>query len=121
MPQSESSRPTENRARRQRDDALASSLARHILPSSGTMIGICTTLIGLVKLLEGRTGPSRVDEYGALVAFLFLGSAMLSYLSIRMEHRPSPSRACERVADLLFIIGLTSIVGIAALFAFERI
>ena len=28
------------------------SLSRHILPNSGTMVGVCTTLIGLVKIAE---------------------------------------------------------------------
>jgi len=30
------------------------------------MVGICTTLIGLVKIIEDRIGSSRVDEYGGL-------------------------------------------------------
>ena len=32
------------------------------------MVGICTTLIGLVKIVENRIGPSHVDEYGGLAA-----------------------------------------------------
>ena len=43
------------------------SLASHILPVSGTMIGVCATLIGLVKLASQRHGPSHVDEYAAIV------------------------------------------------------
>jgi len=38
-------------------------LSKHILPSSGTMIGVCATLIGLVKLAEAHIGPSRVDVH----------------------------------------------------------
>ena len=63
------------------------TLARYILPASGTMIGMCTTLIGLVKILEIRTGPSRADEFTALAALCFLVSAMTSYLAIRHGHR----------------------------------
>ena len=59
------------------------SLSKHILPSSGTMIGVCATLIGLVKLAEAHIGPSRVDEYTALASMLFLASAIASYISIR--------------------------------------
>ena len=53
------------------------SLASHILPVSGTMIGVCATLIGLVKLAEAKHGSSHVDEYAAMAAITFLASALL--------------------------------------------
>ena len=58
-------------------------LAGHILPTAATMIGICVTLTGLVKIAEARIGPSHVDEYCALTAVLFLASTALSYVSLR--------------------------------------
>lgn len=97
----------------------ASDLARHILPSSGTMIGICTTLIGLVKIVEARIGPSRVDELAAIIAIVFMFSAVLSYLSIRVAMHEQVSRKCEQLADLVFIVGLVSIAIVAGFFAFE--
>jgi uncharacterized membrane protein len=97
-------------------------LARYILASSGTMIGICTTLVGLIKIVEGRIGPSRVDEFVALVAIIFLVSAILSYLSIRNNaRRLHISRRFGRAADWLFLTGMLTIVGIVALFAIEQI
>lgn len=101
-------------------DHVAADLARSILPSSGTMIGICTTLIGLVKINEQTVGDSRVDEYGALIAVAFLVSALLSYVAIRVGGaHPAIGRRCERVADAVFLIGLVCLVGLAATFAFE--
>ena len=47
------------------------ALSKHILPSSGTMIGVCATVIGLVKVLEPDIGPSKVDEYAALTSLFF--------------------------------------------------
>jgi len=35
------------------------------------MVGVSTTLIGLVKVAKGHMGPSRVDEYAGLAALLF--------------------------------------------------
>jgi len=103
-------------------EKVEAELARHILPSSGTMIGICTTLVGLVKLLEGRTGPSHVDEYGAMIGVAFLGSAIFSYLAIRLSHRtPHISRGLERSADALFLLGLLTLVLLVGLFAFETV
>jgi hypothetical protein len=96
-------------------------LSRHILPTSGTMIGICTTLIGLVKVIEGRIGPSRVDEFAALTSLFFLTSAVTSYLSIRFISHARLSKRFETTADLCFIIGLVSIASIGLLFAYEAI
>ncbi len=85
------------------------------------MIGICTTLIGLVKIIDDRIGSSHVDEYGGLTAMLFLVSALASYFAIRHSDRAGLSAWCERVADLSFVAGLVSLALIALLFAYEVI
>ena len=97
------------------------SLASHILPVSGTMIGVCATLIGLVKLAETKHGSSHVDEYAAMAAVTFLASALSSYLSIRYSHRTRLSVRIERMADVIFLCGLIGITLVATLFAYEVI
>jgi hypothetical protein len=84
------------------------------------MVGICTTLIGLVKIIEVRTGSRHVDEYGGLAA-LFLVSALASYLAIRLSSQGRVSAWCERIADLFFVAGLVSLTLISLLFAYEAI
>jgi hypothetical protein len=96
-------------------------LASHILPVSATMIGVCATLIGLVKLAEAKLGPSHVDEYAALTAVIFLASALASYLSIRFSERPRVSARIEQIADIIFLVGLIGITLVATLFAYEVI
>lgn len=95
-------------------------LAGHILPNSTAMVGVCVTAIGLVKILEGRIGPSRVDEYCAVTAVIFAASAILSYVSIRFE-TVANSGVIERLADFFFMVGLAALTGIALLFAYEVI
>ncbi len=85
------------------------------------MIGVCVTLIGLVKVVEERLGGSRVDEYAALASLLFLVSAISSYISIRHADRPQLSERCEVIADQCFLVGLIGIAAIALLFAYEII
>jgi hypothetical protein len=96
-------------------------LAGHILPNSTAMVGVCVTAIGLVKLLEGRIGPSHVDEYCALTAIIFAASAILSYISIRLDPVTYPGGALERLADFCFMLGLAALTAIALLFAYEVI
>ncbi len=85
------------------------------------MIGVCATLIGLVKLAEAKHGSSHVDEYAALVSVMFLASALTSYLSIRCSQRTSLSFRIEQIADLIFLGGLIGITLVATLFAYEVI
>ena len=99
----------------------AARLSQHILPSAATMIGVCTTLIGLVKILEARIGPSHVDEYAALTALLFLASAATSYLSMRWPAKASLSAGLEGAADGCFVLGLLSLSLISLLFAYEAV
>src|SRR5580693_2368596 len=93
------------------------NLASHILPVSGTMIGVCATLIGLVKLAEEKHGSSHVDEYAALAAVTFLASALTSYLSIRWSNWTKLSGVIEQIADVIFLAGLVGITLVATLFA----
>jgi hypothetical protein len=97
------------------------ALSRHILPNSGTMIGVCTTLVGLVKVVEAHIGPSRVDEYAALASLLFLASAITSYISIRHPGRFGLSARFEAIADQCFLVGLFAIAIISIFFAYEVI
>jgi hypothetical protein len=85
------------------------------------MIGVCTTLIGLVKIATAKHGMSHVDEYAALVAVTFLVSAMASYLPIRWSDRARLSARIERMADVIFLCGLIGITLVATLFAYEVI
>jgi hypothetical protein len=97
------------------------SLASHILPVSGTMIGVCTTLVGMIKVAEIRNGPTRVDEYAAIMGIMFLASALTSYLSIRYSTRAVVSVRIEQLADVIFLCGLVGITLVATLFAYEVI
>lgn len=94
-------------------------LPQHILPVAGTMLGICTTLIGLVKILENQSVSSRVDEFGGLVGAIFMFSALASYASVRTEKRDRLSRRLERVADIFFLLGLAGLAILSLVFAYE--
>jgi hypothetical protein len=85
------------------------------------MTGVCTTLIGLVKVVEARMGPSHVDEYVGLASLLFVISAMTSYVSLRYAGSQRTSLRFERIADICFMVGLLALALIALLFAYEAI
>jgi len=96
-------------------------LARHVLPNAATMLGVCVTIIGLVKIAEAHIGPSRVDEFCALTAVLFLVSSVLSYVSLRSVPDSRQERVLERLADTIFLAGLFALTVITLMFAYEVI
>lgn len=103
--------------KRQRKPGLSS----HILPASGTLIGVSATLIGLVKIAEEHIGPSRVDEYASVISLIFLVSAISSYMSIRNEAAMRNSARWEMIADQAFLVGLVGITFVSLFFAYEII
>lgn len=102
--------------------AIQDELSRHILPNASTMLGVCLTGIGLVKLAEAHIGPSHVDEFLALDGVCFLISSLCSYSSIRRNSRGAdkPNRL-ERTADFFFMSGLVAMTVISVLFAYELV
>ena len=96
-------------------------LSRHILPVSATLMGVCVTLVGLVKVVEAKIGSSHVDEYAALATIVFLVCSISCYFSIRCAANDRLSYWLEQVADVVFVVGLIGITVIATLFAYEVI
>ena len=93
------------------------NVAHHILPTSATMIGVCMTVISIVRLLHiGPTG-TWIDKLLAIDSLAFLASAALSYSAMRN----GAFARLEKFADFSFMIGLFGMTVCALLLAFELI
>ena len=80
------------------------NLSGHILPTSGAMLGVCMTVISIVKLTQTNRGMAYwVDDLLALDALIFLASSIFSYLSIRSN---SKKIYFEDIADKVFMLAL---------------
>jgi len=92
-------------------------LSQHILPTSAQLVGVCMTVISLVKVLHiGQVG-SMLDKLLAVDALLFTVSAVLSYASIR----GIKSASLEKYADQFFMVGLMELGACAVMLSFELI
>jgi hypothetical protein len=94
----------------------SSAISAHVLPTSATMVGVCMTVIGIVKVVEGGQRETHIDEALAINSLFFLLSAVFSYLSIRT---PKNTARLESLADIMFMIGLGLMSAIGIVFAFE--
>ena len=92
-------------------------ISAHILPTSATMVGVCITLVGIVRLLEAHAAIATVtDNIAAGAALMFLVSTLLSYVSLRTERNITK---IERLADLIFLAGLVILVACGIMLAWE--
>lgn len=93
------------------------NLSRHILPTSATMVGVCMTVISIIKLANlGRQFSVIIDKLLAADTVLFLFSSVFSYISIRAE---KGSERLEKMADVVFLVGLSFMVVSSIILAFE--
>ena len=81
------------------------------------MLGVCMTVISIVKLSQGKQGiTSWVDDLLALDALIFLGSSIFSYLSIRSN---SKKIYFEDIADKVFMLALILMGAAVVLLTYE--
>lgn len=91
------------------------ALSHHILPTSAQLIGVCMTVISVVKLLHLKDGSSTLNGLLVLDTIFFLISATLSYTAMRK----SRLARFEKYADLFFMFGLVLLTICAILLGFE--
>ena len=93
------------------------NLSGHILPTSGAMLGVCMTVISIVKLTQTNRGIAYwVDDLLALDALIFLASSVFSYLSIRSH---SKKVYFEDIADKYFMLALLCMGAAVILLTYE--
>lgn len=83
------------------------------------MVGVCLTIIAILKLLNvPRPLLGIIDSLVAVNSLCFLISSILSYLSLRAQNTLNRFQL-ERYADIIFLLGLTVMVGLAFVLAYE--
>ena len=97
---------------------LEEDICIHIFTVSAAMVGVCLTVIGLLRVvITLRKADTFADDLLALDAVLFLLSCLASYWvlrtrSVRRRHR------VERFADLVFILALLLMVAVCGFLTF---
>lgn len=89
---------------------LEEDICIHIFTVSAAMVGVCLTVIGLLRVVIAvRQRDTLADDLLAGDAVLFGASCLLSYFSLRrrtVRRRPT----LEKLADAIFIAALLVMV-----------
>jgi len=92
-------------------------ISHHILPTSANLVGICFLIISFIRLFN-LAHQTIIDELLTIAISFFLIASFFSYASIRAKSR---NNFYEKVADIIFMSGLTIITLIAVVVTLEMI
>jgi hypothetical protein len=97
---------------------LEQDISIHIFTVSSAMVGVCLTVIGLIRVVItlGRA-DTLADDLLAGDALLFLISCLLSYWALRSRSVRRMHRL-EKIADGIFILAMISMVIICGLITY---
>ena len=91
---------------------LEDDLCIHTFSVSAAMVGVCLTVIGLIRIvITLQKVNTLADDLLAADAVLFLGSCILSYWALRNRKIRRRHRA-ERIADWMFIAAMMVMTGV---------
>ena len=97
---------------------LEQDISIHIFTVSSAMMGVCLTVIGLIRVvITLGTADTLADDFLAGDALLFLISCLLSYWALRSRSMRRMHRL-EKIADGIFIFATIGMVIICALITY---
>jgi uncharacterized membrane protein len=93
------------------------NISRHILPTSSILLGLCFVILTFIRVL--RLGNETIiDEFVGVAIVLFFIASFFSYVSMRSDRW---TELCEKIADLIFLIGLFLLSMGSVLVAYEAV
>jgi hypothetical protein len=93
----------------------------YVFNHSLMMVGLCLTLLGLTRLMEGLKNISTLaDELLAANAVFFLVAGLLSYFALK-QTRPGRRKNLGQAADVVFSLGIVCLVAICCVIALSLV
>lgn len=103
------------------DNSNETQISIHIFSVSAALVGVCLTVIGIFRAAgELKKFSTFGDDILAFDALIFLFSCIFAYSSLRAR-RAEKKQKLERIADFLFILGLTLMVVVCAIITYTLI
>ena len=100
------------------DKHLEEDICIHIFTVSSAMVGVCLTVIGLIRVVITLGKIDTIaDDLLAADALLFLVACLLSYWALRTRSLRRMHRV-ERLADGIFIVAMILMTVVCGLITF---
>lgn len=93
-------------------------ITEHIFANSPTMLALCLTTVGLIKIYTAlQRVTTLTDDFLVVCLIAFLLATIFSYLALRSAKAVSKIRLA-RLADVMFLVGLVSAAAVAIFVVF---
>lgn len=93
----------------------------HIFSVSAALVGVCLTVIGIFRAIgELKSFSTFGDNVLAIDALIFLASCIFAYSSLRSTNLKKKHKL-EKIADALFIFGLSLMAVVCTIIAYTFI
>jgi len=100
-------------------DQIDLNIAGHIFGNAPTMLALCLTVIGLIKIYANLERISTLaDNFLAFGVVCFLFATLLSYLALRARTHKRRIKLA-RFADITFLSGLCCATAVAVFVTFS--
>jgi hypothetical protein len=102
----------------ERRTPLEEDICVHIFTVSAAMVGVCLTVIGIIRIvITIRNADTIADDLLAVDAVLFLVSCLAAYFALRTRSIRRMHRL-ERFADVVFVVALIVMVVVCVLITY---
>jgi hypothetical protein len=96
---------------------MAAEKSPHILNTSSNLLGFCLVVLTSIKISK-FSSATIIDDITGFSAIVLMISCILSFLSLRAKSE-TRSIKLERVAEIVFLVGLISLAVIIVLVSFN--
>jgi hypothetical protein len=94
---------------------LTVQLYTQMFALGGAMVGVCLTVIGVLRLIiEVKGYRTMADDLVAVDGMLFLLTCVFSFLTLKAT-APARRKRFQRVTDTVFLSAISLMMGICAL------
>src|SRR6266487_4795474 len=101
------------------NNQLEHDICIHIFTVSSAMVGVCLTVIGLIRVvITLGKADTLADDLLASDALLFLTSCLLSYAALRARSLRRMHNI-ERAADVVFIVAMVVMTAICGFITYS--
>ncbi|MGL6245844.1 hypothetical protein [Pseudomonas sp.] len=91
----------------ERNTTLDDDICVHIFASSGAMVGVCLTVVGILRVVINVRQEDLIGQnLLAINAIVYLTTCLIAYWALRTR-KAKRNYQLERIADGLFLLGLT--------------
>ncbi|MFH1209143.1 MAG: hypothetical protein V1673_06295 [Candidatus Omnitrophota bacterium] len=91
-------------------EEIETSISVDVFSVSAAMVGVCLTVIQLIKMNGEQMSNTIVDEILALDSVVFMMACILSFLALKSKRHSRLKKIMENIGDGCFLLAISTMV-----------